>query len=504
MMDDRSKVEQPRLAQGAIGVVGQVFQSISHMAPAAGVIFSAQYMATKGGASLTLAWIIATIACLLTAASLKEVVRKVHGAGGYFVIISASLGHFVGFTTSWLWFLFEPMVPAGLGMLLGYAVSDFLFAEIGIFVPWWPVAILMIVALTYVSYLGIRESSRATVIFGSLEIAIMLLLAVVLIVKAGPRQPLSSFTPDSSPLRWGGVFFATIYGVLGFLGFEAGIPLAEEDENARRSLSIAIMTSTLGMGLFYCVLGYGTVAGWGGFENPSRFAAGFSGAVNPYFALGRRAFGAAGPWLVLFVIANAAIACSIAAQNAATRVYYSLARAGIFPGWLNHIHPRTRTPDRAIFTQGCLSILFTLLLGFTLGPFNGYGLLGLIYTIALMIIYITTNVACFALYFFQYRREFRVFAHLVVPALGTLVMLAPLAAAFIPELLFGKENKNVYPYTLGPRVAVVWFVIGLLFYAYLRKKRPEGLRAMTNEVGTAEAAGIGTGEVATVSATAPL
>jgi len=118
-MDDRSKVEQPRLAQGAIGVVGQVFQSISHMAPAAGVIFSAQYMATKGGASLTLAWIIATIACLLTAASLKEVVRKVHGAGGYFVIISASLGHFVGFTTSWLWFLFEPMVPAGLGMLLG-------------------------------------------------------------------------------------------------------------------------------------------------------------------------------------------------------------------------------------------------------------------------------------------------------------------------------------------------------------------------------------------------
>jgi len=95
-----SSVEQPRLAAGAIGLAGQLFQSITHMAPAAGVIFSAQYMASKGGGSLTLAWLLATIACLLTALCLKEVVRKVRSAGGYFVIHSVALGHCVGFTTS--------------------------------------------------------------------------------------------------------------------------------------------------------------------------------------------------------------------------------------------------------------------------------------------------------------------------------------------------------------------------------------------------------------------
>src|SRR6478672_9657833 len=118
--------QQPRLAAGAIGLAGQLFQSITHMAPAAGVIFSAQYMASKGGGSLTLAWIIATVACLLTALCLKEVVRKVRSAGGYFVIHSVALGHFVGFTTSWLWFLDEPLNAVGLGLIFPYFFSSFL------------------------------------------------------------------------------------------------------------------------------------------------------------------------------------------------------------------------------------------------------------------------------------------------------------------------------------------------------------------------------------------
>src|ERR1700730_7564364 len=180
-------VERPKLAAGAIGLAGQLFQSITHMAPAAGVIFSAQFMASKGGRSLPLAWVLATVRCLLTALCLKEVVGKVRSAGGYFVIHSVALGHFVGFTTSWLWFLFEPLVPAALSMLFGQVLSDFVFAETGLLIPWWLVAIVMVGILTYTSYVGIRQSSKTTVIMGSLEIGILLVLALVWIVRAGPN-----------------------------------------------------------------------------------------------------------------------------------------------------------------------------------------------------------------------------------------------------------------------------------------------------------------------------
>src|SRR5438046_10156661 len=95
-------VGEARLASGAIGLAGQLFQSITHMAPAAGVIFSAGYMASRGGGSHALAWAIATVACALTAICLVDVVRKVRPAGGYFVMHSGPRGHFVGFSTLWL------------------------------------------------------------------------------------------------------------------------------------------------------------------------------------------------------------------------------------------------------------------------------------------------------------------------------------------------------------------------------------------------------------------
>jgi len=80
---------------------------------------------------------------------------------GYFVIHSVALGHFVGFTTSWLWFLFEPLVPAALTMLFGQVLSDYVAAETGVVIPWWLVACLGVAVLTYTSYVGIRQSSRS-------------------------------------------------------------------------------------------------------------------------------------------------------------------------------------------------------------------------------------------------------------------------------------------------------------------------------------------------------
>ena len=132
------------LAKGAIGLAGQLFQSITHMAPAAGVIFSVRYMASKGGASLTLGFILATVACMLTSVCLVDVVRKVRIAGGYFVIHSVALGHFAGFTTS---LALVPVRAAGAGalsMFFGQVLSDFLVAYVGVFIPWWVFAPVMV------------------------------------------------------------------------------------------------------------------------------------------------------------------------------------------------------------------------------------------------------------------------------------------------------------------------------------------------------------------------
>ena len=205
--------------------------------------------------------------------------------------------------------------------------------------------------------------------------------------------------------------------------------------------------------------------------------------------MGQNALGFFGALLVLFVIANSSFACSIAGQNAVTRVYYSLGRSGVFPKWLFHINAKTQTPDRAIYFQAVISLFFALLFGFLFGPLNGYGLLGLLFTVALMIVYIMTNVSCFALYYHKFRSEFKIFSHVIIPILATVAMLAPLAAALIPDIIFGPENANVYPITLGLPITIVWFVIGVGFYVWLRAKRPKELNMMANEMATVELVG---------------
>jgi amino acid transporter len=137
------------------------------------------------------------------------------------------------------------------------------------------------------------------------------------------------------------------------------------------------------------------------------------------------------------------------------------------------------------------------------GPFAGYGLLGLLFTIALMIVYIMTNVSCFALYFRKYRDEFNVWSHLVIPILGTMAMLAPLAAALIPDIVFGPENANVYPVTLGLPITIIWFVLGLAMYAWLRATRPRQLDVMANEMATVELVGEEADPRGRATATAP-
>jgi len=484
---------QPTLAKGAIGLAGQLFQSITHMAPAAGVIFSAGYMATRGGGSHALAWLIATIACALTAICLVDVVRKVRSAGGYFVIHSVALGHFVGFSTSWLWFLFEPLVPAGLSMFFGKVLSDFLLSEVGIFIPWWVFAPIMVALLAYTTYVGIRQSSRLTVILGSIEIGVLLFFAILWIIRAGSNQPVISFSPASSPQGWGGVFFATIFGVLSFLGFEAGVPLAEESNNARRSLVISILTSTIGIGLFYVVMGYGTVAGYG-FASAQDFADKFSADnFNAYFTMATNVLGVVGALLMLFVIANSSFACSIAAENAVTRVFYSLGRAGVFPSWLKTISPHTQTPSRAILLEAGIAMFFAFFMGFYFGPIDAYGLLGLLWTVALMVVYTMTNLSSFSLYFFKYRDEFSIFRHLIIPIVASLVMFMPLAASLFPQvvfgILFGDYTPNAYPFNLGLPIAVGWFLIGLVVYLFLKATRPAQLDHMANEMAIVELVG---------------
>ncbi len=491
----------PGLAAGTLGLWGQLFQAVTHMAPAAGIVFSTQYMASQGGASQALAYVIATIACTLSALCLKELVKKVRSAGGYFVIHSVALGDAAGFTTSWLYFLYDPVIVAAGSLLWPAIFTAFLSTYLGIDLPWWPFAFVMAGTLFVVTYIGVKQAAVVSMFLGTIETLLFGLFGVILIVKAGGNQPLVSFVPTSSPSLWGGVAFASVFAILSFIGFESGVPMAEESHNARRNVIIGLMVSTIGIGIFYIAMGYATVAGWSGFpaegstyfnfshftqQDATTFGQEFSSAQVPYFTMAGRAFGAIGPLLMLLMLTNSMFAVGVAATNASTRVVFSLGRAKILPGVLGAINGRTRTPHVAIAFVSAAGLLIALFFGLVIGPdpLTAYGLMGLLATIGAIVLYLMTNASTFLLYKNKYPHEFKFVSHALIPLLTTLLMLPPLIISLWPRSLdiIGMGFDNTYPISLALPFTIVWAVIGTLFYLYLRFLRPQALVNLATEM----------------------
>src|SRR5262245_36317172 len=91
------------LARSAIGLREVLFQSITHMAPAAAVAFSIIVGAPFAGGSLPLGVLLALIACLFVASSIGQLAKHLPSAGGFATYTSRGLHPAVGFMVAWLY-----------------------------------------------------------------------------------------------------------------------------------------------------------------------------------------------------------------------------------------------------------------------------------------------------------------------------------------------------------------------------------------------------------------
>jgi len=487
-MASASSENKGNLAAGSVRLGTLIFHGISCLAPAFCTVFIMPVMASAGGASLVLAYIFATIACIFTGLSLMQITKKIRSAGALFPILTKALGPSIGFVSAWLWILFGG-ATIGIGtIVLGQFVSEFFIAYYPtIPVPAWPVTLIGIFLYTFSCYSGIRLSARLTMIFGGLEIGIIALLSLLLISHAGTNQPTIVWTLDSSPIGIFGIIFASIFAMTCFIGFEALIPLVEESYNAKRNLAIAIAVTIIAIGIFYIWTSYGIIAGVGA-ADPAAFGKEFSTNKGIMYQLADKAFGSLiGHWIILLAIFNSTTAGCIAVTNAVTRIYYSLGRAKVFPAWFSYISPKTQTPTNAIIFQGIISVIIAFGFQIWMMPWDVFVLIATSITIAVLIIYVMVNISCYIYYRYHYPKEFNWIKHALFPFLGGLLMLLPLAASLVPQWIFGYYNE--YPVNLAVYVIIVWLIAGISLYLYVRATEPKAIQRLTNEMDTIKLAG---------------
>lgn len=463
------------LAREAIGLREVLFQSITHMAPAAAVAFSIPGGIAFAGGATPLAVLIAIVACLLVAISIGQLAKQLPSAGSFYTYAAQGLHPSVGFMIAWVYAFIEPLVAPLLYLNLGFAAADFFHREVHWSADlWWPWVLVGAGIVFLLGYRGIRVSAEAGTLLGLFEIGVFVALALWLIFRAD-HNTLSVFTtkfannPDFK--GFSGVFAASVFTVLAFIGFEAAAPLAEEARDPRRTIGRAVVLSCLLIGLYYVLTTYAAAV----FVGPARFLK-FPAGVG-WENLGRAVWG--GAWVFVFIaIVNSTIANSNAGSNAATRTWFAMGRVRLLPRMLADVHPRYRSPHVAVWLQLVVGLLVAFWLGFQYDPITAFFLVATIIVVLFVPIYILVNLSCLAYYWRRRRSEFNPFLHGVIPILGVV--------AFVPAFLAGAGIKVpglrfiaplTYPLSRAGLVAGIWVVLGLVYLVWLYRRDPARVRA---------------------------
>ena len=462
----------PQLRRNALGLPELVFQGVTHIAPAANMLFAFPIVALKAGPGMPLSFLLATIACYFTGNTVAQFSRFMPSSGGYYSFTSSGLGSRVGFVATWSYLIYDFLGPAGTLGFLGYLMSDTLKTQFAVSIPWWLIASATFALVWALTRQGIRLSMQTTALLGGAELVIMLALAVTFLIHPGPGSNyLAPLRPSRSPGQFQGIIAGTVLSVLSLSGFEGPVPLAQESRRAAKHVGQAVLFSLIAIGAFYIFTSYATAIGWG-----TGRMADFANNPNPFYDLGHALWGA-GWWFVLLALVNSSIAVGLACTNSASRVMYTMGRAGSLPAKFGDIHPVYHTPAFAITFQQVIGFGAVLLVGFLLRPEDIFGFLETIAALAGIVLYSMANVALTSYMWRKHRESFSVWRHLVFPWVGTLT--------FAPVLFVTVYPVPSWPYSIAPYLYFAGMLVGFWYMRRLASSNPEALqRGATMLVGS--------------------
>ncbi len=450
-----------QLQGAALRLPGVLMQSITTVAPAIGMFFTIQFIASYAGIVAPLGYLLAFLVVLMLAASVSQLAKHLPNAGGYYTYISHTLHPRLGWISGWVMFLYMPVAPFTSPVFLSFLFADELKASsLGWDIPWWIFFIVMEATVVLLMYRGIAISGQALLIFGLAEIVIVFALSVWGFFDTGPGGfNFDSYNPGNTTSH--DLFFAVVFSIFALTGWEAAAPIAEETEDPKRNVPRALIYSVLFMGAFFAICSWGLILGWGTSDVDGLVG---SSELIP-FTLAKEFWGPLW-WLAMLALINSAVAVSIATMNASTRMWFSMARSGSLPSMLKQVHPKLKTPVNAITLQAAITFGFGLVLGARWGGATLFFISGLLFTLCASWIYILGNIGVFRFYMTERRQDLNVFLHVIFPIISTVVLLYVVIQTFTNPTPTGRLAYAL-PFFL------FWLALGVVILVILKVRGKE-------------------------------
>jgi amino acid transporter len=469
------------LRSGSIGLLDVVFQSITYMAPGIGLAFSIGIGINFSGTTLPLSVIIALVGCGFTAVAIGQTAKHIPSAGGIYTYAAKGINPSAGFYVGWLYLGFAAFLPVFVLILNGYLIDTTLVEQ-----GWWSGSpgwefwtALTIVVIFCLTYFDVRLSAKAGIILGAIEIIVFVILSATVIGSDSANNSLAPFNPANSLQDNKGLLLGAIFGILAFIGFEAASALGEEARNPSYTVPRGVLYSCVGIGLYYVFCCYAWVVGT---PDIVKYHADTGG--NDWIQFAHDHWGAAW-WIVFIALVNSNLACGAAAVNNAARVLFAMGRAGSLPSVLGRVHNHHRTPYVAVITVLGLSSISTYLAGEKWGPVLGFSIVGGMFTILAIVIYMLSCAACIG--FFTRKPEGiphkNIGLHVICPILGILVFLLALYGQFFSFDSFFGWGISEFPLNWIGWGAITWLALGIVVTFYMKSAKPDALDRATHAFG---------------------
>jgi amino acid transporter len=450
------------LREGAVGLPGVLMQGIATIAPAFAIL--ASFVFIVGFAGIVTPWAYAFGGALLAlqALSAAQLAKVFPSAGGWYTWIARSLHPRAGFFAGVFFSVWLPPVGALTLSLLGSTVLEpAIKEEYNVTIPWWIWVVLGLALVIWWAYAGIVVSERLLLITGSIEIVLMVALAVTALFNPGPGGfSLAPLNPGNFGLA-SNLFLGIVFSIFAFSGWESTGPLAEESRNPRRNIPIGLVGSVLILMAYFVFVTWGYLVGFGvdkvgeiSFDIPF-----------PVTTVAERVWG--GGWvLLLFALLNSAIAVSIACFNGGTRTWYAMGRSGVLPSALGKVTPSRQTPDNAIHLQVAVNVVaFALVLIF--GAEDTFFTWANMITLGLISMYLLTNIGVARYYLTEARSQFNPLLHIVVPGIASVAGLVVVWKSYFSPFV------STGPVYWGLVCYIVLVVITVLALVFLRVRGHE-------------------------------
>jgi amino acid transporter len=297
-------------------------------------------------------WLVGGVLSLFGALSFAELAAMFPQSGGQYIFLREAYGPLVSFLCGWSFFV---SAQTGGISVLAVGFAEYLH-ELVALSPWQQKAAAgaSIALFTAINYRGVREGGAVQSILTGLKVAAIagLIILGFVLIRHAPGGPVSLPLPKGSNFvpSFGVALVAAFWA---YEGWNTCTFAAGEVKRPERNLPLALILGTstvialyLGLTLvYYRVLPVPEVA------QSARVAA--DSAV--------RILGRGGSLFVTWVIIISTLGSINGSVLAAPRVYYAMARDGLFFRWCAAVHPRFRTPHLALLLQGTLAILLVLL-----------------------------------------------------------------------------------------------------------------------------------------------